>query len=553
MFYQDLLPRKERQAAAPHRQPVVRHDGKQGGTTGDRALLFLGPYPVTSALLWVVHLLYFVQWRKSRRRRRRNSRSGRSLSRITYRTIVEKKHFYKWWAALLVQYHPSRTGDADVGSNLAVDMGHADEDTTTRSSTGAAAGDLQHFRRWIERQSQTVIARIPESWRESRAAARLMHGTSLALVGIQRGVAWAGGKAVILLLYNTHLLWSCRALEMHYGSISSSSSAYSHFSYLRLWVSVGLWETLLELLVSAYLLRALGPNNNPAPPPPAATDTPLAETLLSVEHEPNGDSPLLRRIRKKIRGRTMGASLSMMCAALLMIFRIQFPYVSVPILPWIPISRWFHLSPFVSHLMALLLLHQTSVAATGDSATSWVALGCGGFVGMLWGTGWLDFCSDAYWGNGVLVLAFLLTALSLKARNPRMSLLLWIDWVGWNERGNMLFYDTNVDRWVEILEERLPTVVEPEESDSESEDSMSDDDDSDRAFPTADDNEIYGRLPALSSMEMGQLGEENDGSDGEGETSQLIPSSPTGSSRNTSRFRSRRTGSTPSDPESRER
>jgi len=54
-------------------------------------------------------------------------------------------------------------------------------------------------------------------------------------------------------------------------------------------------------------------------------------------------------------------------------------------------------------------------------------------------------------------------------------------------------------------------------------------------------------------MEMGQLGEESDGSDGEGETSQLIPSSPTGSSRNTSRFRSRRTGSTPSDPESRER
>lgn len=540
MYYQDLLPKGAGRAMAAQQEG----EGKTAPTE------VFGEYPVTAAFLWVVHLLYFMQWRKSRRRRRNRQRT----SSITYRTLVEKKHFYKWWPALLSQYHPSRNVDAaETESNsLTVDMGHVEDDddnaggganNTNRRRT--RTGDMQHLQRWLVRQWQTLRARIPESCRESAIALRMIQVARLGLHGFRRGVTVAGGKSLVLLLYNTHLLWSCRALE-RYSSSTSSGSISSHFDYFRLLVGVGLWETLLELFVSLYFLRALGPNSSPTPPAPPDATTSATATLLSVEQdEPSGDSPILRHVRRQIRNRTMGVSLSMISAALLMIFRFRFPYVGIPVLPWIPISRWLSLSPFLSYVVVLFLLHHASIAATCSRATSWVAIGCGSFVGMLWGSGWLDFCSNAYWGNGMLLMTLLLTVLSLKPRNPYSIFLRWIDRVGWNERGNILLFDTILDRWVE-QEEPFSVVGATEESESESEDSISDDDDSDRAFPAMDDNEIYGRLPSFSFMEMGQMGDDNDGHDDEDETTRLIePPSPT--------IRSRRTVSLHSDSEDRDR
>jgi len=595
MFYQDLLPTSKQQQ---------QHNKSSSSTAGR----MLGPYPVTSALLWAVHLLYVVQWSQQRRRRRRRNYNSSSRS-LTYRTLVEKKRFYRWWSALLSQYHPdvqqhststtaTNNGESEAtesggnNSNLTVDMGHAPDDrgdqhqqqSTAAAAAAAAApvllGDWQALQEWTAQQSRALYQSLPAAWRDSAAVGRGVQAGRVAYATVQRAATVAGGKSLLLLLYNAHLLWSCRALERHYSTTATVASNNNNsdgidsndihsnpLQYLRVVVSVGVWGTLLEIGLSRYFLRALSPSATPDPPNDAAAASNSSTTLLSVEPEESAtyDSPLMKSFRKKIRHRTMGVSLSMLSTAVLMIYRFQFPHVGTPILPWLPLNRyWLHLNPILSHLAVLFLLHHISVAATGDTATVWVALGCGNFVGMLWGSGWLDFCGEAYWGNGVLLLAVALTVLSLKARSPYATYLLWIDHVGWNERGHVLLYDSGLDRYVEAPVERFPVGVDAAGSDSESDDSLSngDDDEDDeedesgRAFPPADDNEIYGRLPSFSFMEMGQLGDANDdGSEGDenNETARLITPSSTGNS-SQSHFRSRRMNSAaPADVEDRGR
>lgn len=604
LFYQDLLPNPRRQD-----QVLLQRQQQQQQQNMNAGMIF-GPYPVTTALLWAVHILYVVQWNQQRRRRRRRRSSNRSSHHsVTYRTLVEKKRYYRWWSALLSQYHPnvqqhhststdsaangeSEAVESSGNSNLTVDMGHAPDDRgpqQQQQSTTAAAprqpqpqpppvllGDWQALQEWTVRQSRALYRNLPAAWRESAAARRCLLAGQAACAHVQRAATVAGGKSLLLLLYNAHILWSCRALERHYSIATAASNGsssndsdntvnHSPLQYLRVVVSVGVWETLLEIGLSRYFLRALSPSTTPDPPSDtaAATDTTSASSLHSLQPEQSAtyDSPLMRSLRKKIRHRTMGVSLSMLSTAVLMIYRFQFPHVGTPVLPWLPLGdRWLHLNPILSHLTVLFLLHHISVAATGDPATVWVALGCGNFVGMLWGAGWLDCFAEAYWGNGVLLVAVALTVLSLKARSPYAAYLLWIDRVGWNERGNVLLYDSSLDRYVEAPVQRFPVDVDAAGSDSGSDDSLSNVDDEDdeddetgRAFPSTDDSEIYGRLPSLTFMEMGQLGDANDdGSEGDynNETTRLITPSSTGNSSQTSHFRSRRMNSAaPSDAE----
>ena len=133
----------------------------------------LGRYPVTSALLWIVHILYFVQWKRSRRRRR-------IPKKLTYRTLVEKKQFYKWWSALLSQYYSVRNEGArehagilsageDAG-RLSVAMGHSNHENTFLPPSS-----IQYWRGVVGTAIHNVRDKIPDSWLESPTAHRLRH------------------------------------------------------------------------------------------------------------------------------------------------------------------------------------------------------------------------------------------------------------------------------------------------------------------------------------------------------------------------------------------
>ena len=211
----------------------------------------------------------------------------------------------------------------------------------------------------------------------------------------------------------------------------------------------------------------------------------------------------------------------------------------------------------------LWALHVTFTSATGE--TAWIRLGVvGNLVGVLWGSGWLDFAGTVpYWGNGMLLTVWLLTILSCKARWPDSWYLNWIDRVHWNRKGRILV-DAGGDRCVEAPVLHFPvgfavsTTRTNADTTSESEDSAEedttdngsdsdDDDEPNRAYPSIEDNEIYGRIPSLTFMETGA---------GEDEMSRLLvaqssSAGPTASNR----VRSRRAGSSvpPEDAEDRSR
>jgi hypothetical protein len=167
---------------------------------------------------------------------------------------VEQKRFYQWWYALLNQYHhqPSssleavpvssaanhnsntnaRSSDSNNAANngearrlmdsepsnensnrgnLTVEMGHASE-----GSSNPRPEQYQphwhyyyyYFQQWIQRHYET---HIPAAWRESVPWQRLVQLLAIVKQGMQRFVAAAGGPSFVMLLYNAHVLWSCRA------------------------------------------------------------------------------------------------------------------------------------------------------------------------------------------------------------------------------------------------------------------------------------------------------------------------------------------------------
>lgn len=526
----------------------------------------LGSYPVTTSLLWIVHLLYFVQWKRNRRRRKIPKRTL-----LTYKVLVERKQFYKWWLVLFSQYRPAAPSAELVqarSSSLSVPMGHPiSEQEDEPASSRRRRRCPEYGRRLVDAAVRSVRDGVPASWRDTPAAHHIMqqhtvnNATTRGIVGngCAAAASWwesavgvryrlgsarnfvldvyfaAGGRSLLLLLYNSHLVWSARALEGLYAAAESNS-----LSYLRLWISVGIWATLLELGISHFLLQVLaGVTSTALPTTPTTTSAASASAgvnLSAVGEEGVFDGATVRRLRDDIRHRAMGTSLTVMSAALLMIFRFKFSHVAVPVVPWFPVTHW--IGPNLAYLLSLVILYYSSLSS--DSVSSVVvyrAMASGSLVGWLWGSAWLDFCASSYWGNGVLLMALLLTGLSLKAKHPDSIYLAWLDRVGCDERGRMLVYDSHLNRWAEDEGAHLETtdVTDDDETEDSNED-LSEDDDSERAFPTIDDQEIYGR----ATVEMPEIITRRASSDHDDAT-ELMPSSMT----QANQVRSRRGGSVP--------
>ena len=371
--------------------------------------------------LW--HVLFFYHWNKRRKRKH--------LS-INYRTIVQKKQFYKIWIALLS--HPSQA---------LVEGGTTTSEATTPLPLSDWLIDLGH----AEHQASDL-----PSW-ERRLLCRA--AIFKCLGGVSKHVWWLLSRGDLsglpLLVYNSHILWSCRALEVALQGAS--------WNYARILLCWGLLSFTAELYLSHVLLQRI-------------------LTLMGfTSRQPQYDSDVMQRLNQKLLKRPMGSSTTI-AATVLLVFYLKYPYVPLQILPFIGNGSLLNEVPAVCYFLSVGIL-------TILSRHSHPILGVvfGGMVGLFWSVGWIDFLADPYWNSCFLLGWGLFSALSFRARH-------WlpcIEHVSWNERGQLLVRDEHTGRW----------IPDPQQyGDDDGNDHMSDNsssrDSSARAFPASDDEEIYG-------------------------------------------------------------
>jgi hypothetical protein len=424
---------------------------------------------------------------------------------------MQRKQFYKYWVVTLSLYNPFPRSD------------RAAEDTNNDDGRSRdVGGSSNSMRRGAILYWNDAIQIIPETWRNSNFVER---SQQIIATAQQAGTALyikAGGRSLLSMIYNTHLIWSCRALEQHYGLAS----------YIRLFISIGVIATLLEIGTTMHLLRLLD----------------ISRRRMMHAQSTENESPLLIGFRRWLKRRCFGStSLIAWTSADMMIFRFQFPFVPIPVLPWIPITRWLRIPPGFSHLCIILILYFLSIHKDEKQAVH-VALILGTIVGFLWGTEWLQFFAEPFFGNLVVFMAILFTAMSFKARYPSSSFVGWLSHVGWDAKGNLLMFDPTLNRWVNDADDEFHVRIsaasgidsESEEEASSSDDESSQEDDSERAFPSIHDDAIYGRIPAMS-LELGEMGRpisddypDNDEDHVDEEMATLLPAS------NGNQLRSRR-------------
>jgi hypothetical protein len=330
--------------------------------------------PVTIALLVVIHLLFFYQW---------NARTKRRDILVSYRTLVEKKHYHK--AVLAFLSHPPTKP-------------RQNQNTNTNSSPTSPSLSLSLTENSSRGRRCFLLAR---DWIRFRSSS-LTNGRHL--------------SGLPLLFYNAHILWSCRALEME---------SETPWGYARLLLGITMVGVAAELYLTHYLLQVLEYRNH-------ATSTPIMIAMTSRRRRRSRQqSTLLAQHHDQIvTHRTMG-SLTLTTCALLLVFRYRFPDAALQVLPFLS-SRVFLLDdPGLSYLFSTMIL-------TGLSFGTHPVAGvlCGTFSGWLWGVGMTSFFQEGYWASGLMFMYAFLCLLSLKVSGSR-----WIpciDSVGWDSRGNIL-------------------------------------------------------------------------------------------------------------------
>jgi hypothetical protein len=295
-----------------------------------------------------------------------------------------------------------------------------------------------------------------------------------------------------LLLYNSHIMWSCRALERNYQDDA--------WHYGRLLIALAVLAVAIELFISDRLLQS-----------PVMSRTPRFQSI-----QPDPTAEAIQRIRKQLLHRTMG-TLTVVSAAILLIFRSEFRHVPLQIIPFLPNPFFLNDPSWTCTVCIMLLLWLSRGSHSGFGVLS------GSVVGIIWSTGLLTFTAEAHWGSGLLVCLMLLSLLSLKADPQWASWVPCIDHVAWDRNGRLIPVDGQQQQqgWIGVLSrEGYATMVlvsddndddddEPgseEDNDVGGDDDDAEEDDNDveasrQAFPRQDDNEIYGHLPDLGDME----------------------------------------------------
>jgi hypothetical protein len=335
------------------------------------------------------------------------TRKSRKRILVSYKTLIQKKHYHKALVAILS--HPP-----------------------TRSSNNNNELYLAQF-----------VPTFLRDWYNSSAFTGGRHLSGLPL-----------------LFYNAHLLWNCRALEGHfYDSIhdedvssSSSSSSTITLPYARALWGLTLVAMALDLGFTGYVLRMIRDMNHATSAPTGASSRP----------------EVVRQVESVLCHRTMGGLTTTTCAALAL-FRHQFPFIPIQVLPlvlptWIPLLS----IPSISYAFAISIL-----LALNQSVHPIASVIFGTLSGVLWSPlNLTNFLVEDYWSNGT-ILAYLFASLfSLKAAGAS-SWVPCIDHVSWDDQGQRTYDSPESARF----EQQAPDDdVEAAANDNNINNSMEDDD-----------------------------------------------------------------------------
>ena len=341
------------------------------GSTGFDESAYLDPFsyfPTTIVLIVLQYcvFLYHTIW------------VPRKNVLATYRSIIHRKRFHKLWLAIFS--HPPIQQDARPLSSDGYSAWDQHHESRLFPSTTVAMGGPDTDR-WI--QGGSVMQRIATSAMESgeRQWRRLTKGS---LSGFP------------LLLYSSHILWSCRALEQWYGDKGD-------WGYARCLVSLVVLAITLELCISHALVQATLRRQNQQPQEDA-----FGEIQPTLERSINPS--VLQQIRERVEKRAIGTMTSL-ASAILVLFHFQYSEIPLAILPFFP-DRFLQRYPAITYLICLSIL---TVLARSNHPMGVVT---GGLVGLGWEVFSLDFLADAYHGNCFILAVIFLTMISCKGRHP---------------------------------------------------------------------------------------------------------------------------------------
>ena len=485
--------------------------------------------PTSFSLIVLLHVIFIYHWlfRKSRR----------DLL-VSYRVIVQKRQYHKVWLAMLshppakhsnIGHNPRhRSGNGGFAASLSAsgsfEDGEHDRNNNNSNNTGGSDQDLRN--RLQEKAIQYAL--------------------------------WAYQSGFALMLYNSHILWSCRALEVHYNTVSSSeyyknmyyytgASQPSHPSennnsnnnkqdqatgpiirvhplqYLRVLFSLTFMALVLELRVSSLLLKiaargSLSSSGSDTDLTIRFTDNTTGNSNRQRGRQSSESGSTTDRIQHRLLYRSIGTLTSLSCA-LLIVFQHRFEYVPLQVFPFLD-NRWLlvglSLPAFITPFLCLFILAILSMPSHPVTSVCY-----GLFSGILWSFGLISFLEEPYWGNSLILAIILVSCASIKATgysstsssiappttsttrggftnasNPNTPAA-WvpcIDFVSWNRRGERM----------RTFEERERSASSSNVTASEEEDetvpSTDDDDSSSGGVGSSSfrEDDLYGRLPDLS-------------------------------------------------------
>jgi hypothetical protein len=374
-------------------------------------------YSGTLSTILLLHLLFFYQM---------NRQKTKKQCMVSYSQLVRRRQYFKGVLAILS--HPPSEENDGIRWSPSIDFG----------AVYMAEGD-----HWVQR----ITARLLP----------LLHGR------------WNG---LPLLLYISHLLWSCRSLEPTF---------HSSWHFARSILALAILAMVLELHGKYYLLER-------------TSDLLGSESHSSVDMgsiQPDSSLGPIVRARSLILHHTMGTCSSLLYA-ILFLYGMAFPKVALPVLPFLSIP-WY---PWVSYLLCSTILGLLSWRH--HLATSFMA---GTAAGFLWVSGF-HFLGEVYWSIWWVGMVGIASILSLKAEHwptlPGVE-------VSWDTQGIIRVDGLPV---ITSLFRHDPSWQEPparrhEGSHQDEEDIHGDygeesDDDDDRSVSDLENPLIRGRTPLLN-------------------------------------------------------
>ena len=375
-------------------------------------------YGTTLTFIAFLHILYIYQW---------NARRSRQDVCTSYDQLVEKKQFYRGLVAI-VSHPPADGGERDSNSlhNGESLMNDGEGGPIQRTGFFGRIFSFMLLNRAIVQRIRPIYQRIKQ-----RILHPLMYGS---LSGLP------------LLVFASHVLWQCRALEELYDDqdgqlilgvvekdvnatqftgigtaatkLQTAEDAYrvsnqlsmndsGGYTYFRVLVALAFTTILLELSLSRSILKRMD---------------------RYVDFEGYRTTP-----RQLLSQRAM-CSIASLTTALLGVYDTHFPYTPPPVLPFVRVSVLS--SSGFSMIFSIAIL--AVLAHRIHPVTSIIS---GLLSGSLWTLGLTSFLGTRYWGNAMLFSLGLAMLLSLKAQ-PTYSkylemLVPCIDYVAWDIEGDI--------------------------------------------------------------------------------------------------------------------